>query len=708
MKVFETQHIKNVVLLGSTKSGKTTLAETMMFEGGVLSRRGSVEEGNTASDFTDLEKEKGYSIYSSLLHTVWRDTKINIIDTPGNDNFIGEILQGLRAADAAILVLNAQHGVEIGTEIIWRYLKESGLPVILVANQVDHEKANFDKLLEEAKSRFGNAVIPMQFPYNQGDGFDTIVDLLKMTTYKFGADGGKPEKVAIPDDVRNKADEWHNELVEAAAENDEDLMEKYFEQGELDEDDMRDGLRKGMSAGDVYPLFVVSSKRNMGSGRMMGFIGNVCPSAADAPPTPVVDGDPVAVDSEGSLSLFIWKNTVEAHLGDVTYFKVRSGTLASGSDLVNGRTENSERFGTIYVAEGKKKHQAEALKAGDLGIAVKLKDATTNDTFYSKGLPVGFQPIAFPTARIRVAVKAASKNDEEKMGEGLHAIAQTDPTLQVGYRPDLKQTIANAQGEMHLANVKWLMKKNNKIDIDFVKPRISYRETIQGTAKADYRHKKQTGGSGQFAEVHLRMDPYVEGAKAPSEYKVRDQQIVELDTGGVLEFNNCIVGGAIDTRFIPSVLKGIMEQMREGPLTSSPVRDIRIILYDGKMHPVDSNEMAFKLASSQAFKDAFERAKPKLLEPIMDVEVLTPSDAMGDVMTDLQNRRSIIMGMDAEGNFQKLKARVPLAELYKYSTSLRSISQGRAIHTREFAEYSLVSDNVKDQIIKEIKSTVEE
>lgn len=708
MRTFETKDIKNIVLVGSTKSGKTTLAETMMFEGGVLSRRGTVEEGNTASDYTELEKEKGYSVYSSLLHTVWRDTKINIIDTPGNDNFIGELLVGLRAADTVVMVLNAPHGVEIGTEVIWRHVRASGKPMILVANQVDHEKADYDKLLDDARARFGKAVMPMQFPYNQGTGFNSIIDLLKMTQYKFKNDGGKPEKLDIPKDVADKAAAWHNALVEAAAENDESLMEKYFEQGSLDEDELRHGLRIGMMKGTIYPLFVVSAKHNMGSGRMMGFIGNVCPTAADAPIIPTTDGREVACVAKGSNSLFIWKNTTEQHLGEVTFFKVQSGILNAGDDLQNARTGHMERFGQLYVAEGKKKHLVDKLYAGDLGLTVKLKDGRTNDTYHPKGADLAFEPIRFPAARMQTAVRALNKNDEEKMGEALHALAHNDPTLIAGYRGDLKQTIVHGQGEMHLGIVKTILDKQYKIVIEFTKPRISYRETIQGHAIASYRHKKQTGGAGQFAEVHLRIDPYAEGAAVPGEYKVRETHLVELDGGGKLEFLNCIVGGAIDARFVPSVLKGIMDNMVEGPVTGSPVRDVRVCLFDGKMHPVDSNEMAFKLAASHAFQEAFLNAKPKLLEPIMELEVLTPDDVLGEVMTDLQNRRGIILGMDTEGNFQKLKAKVPLAELYKYANSLRSISQGRAQHANEFSDYALVSDSLKDHIVKELKATLVE
>ncbi len=708
MKHFATKDIKNIVLVGSTKSGKTTLAETMMYEGGTLQRRGSIEEGNTASDYTELEKEKGYSIYASLLHTVWRDTKINMIDTPGNDNFIGELLEGLRAADTVVMVLNAAHGVEIGTEIIWRHVKASGKPVVLVANQMDHEKADYDKLLEEATALFGAAVIPMQFPYNQGPGFDSVVDLLKMTMYKFKKDGGRPDKLAIPADVHTKAAQWHNTLVEAAAENDESLMEKYFEQGALDEDELRQGIRLGMMKGAIFPLFVASAKQNMGSGRMMGFIGNVCPTAADAPVLPTTEGAEVACVSSGPASLFIWKNSTEQHLGEVTFFKVQSGVLNVGDDLQNARTGHHERFGSLFIGEGKKKHTIDHLYAGDLGITVKLKDGKVNDTYHSKGIELAFEPIQFPSASFITAIKAINVNDEEKMGEALHALTQNDPTLHAAYRGELKQTLIEGQGEMQLNMVKTVLEKQYKIPTEFVKPRISYRETIQGHSIANYRHKKQSGGAGQFAEVHLRLDPYIADHPIPVEYKARETQLIDLPWGGKLEFVNCIVGGAIDTRFVPSVLKGIMENMTEGPVTHSPVRDVRVCLFDGKMHPVDSNEMAFKIAASHAFQEAFLNARPKLLEPIMELEVLTPDDTMGDVMTDLQNRRAIILGMAAEGKFQKLLAKVPLAELYKYATSLRSITQGRGVYSQKFADYALVSESLKDAIVKDLKLTTKE
>ncbi len=708
MKHFATKDIKNVVLVGSTKSGKTSLAETMMFEGGILQRRGSVEEGNTASDYTDLEKEKGYSVYAALLHTIWRDTKINIIDTPGNDNFIGELLGGLRAADTVVMVLNAAQGVEIGTEIIWRHVKASGKPVVIVANQMDHEKADYDQLLEEATALFGSAVIPMQFPHNAGVGFDSVVDLLKMTMYKFKKDGGRPDKLAIPSDVQSQAAIWHNTLVEAAAENDETLMEKYFAQGSLDEDELRQGIRLGMMKGAIYPLFVASAKQNMGSGRMMGFIGNVCPTAADAPILHTTEGKKVACDGNGPASVFIWKNSTEQHLGEVTFFKVQSGMVQVGDDLQNSRTGNNGRFGTLYVGEGKKKHTISFMNAGDLGITVKLKDGKVNDTYRPKGSEIAFEPIHFPSSSFIAGIKAVNAVDEEKMGEALHALAQNDPTLHAAYRGELKQTLIEGQGEMQLAMVKAVLEKQFKIPTEFIKPRISYRETIQGNAIATYRHKKQSGGAGQFAEVHLRLDPYIFDNPIPAEYKSRDIHLLDLPWGGKLEFVNCIVGGAIDARFVPSVLRGIMDNMNEGPLTHSPVRDVRVCLFDGKMHPVDSNEMAFKIAASHAFQEAFLQAKPKLLEPIMELEVLTPDDTMGEVMTDLQNRRATILGMNAEGKFQKLHAKVPLAELYKYATSLRSITQGRGFYSQRFSDYALVSENLKDAIVKELKVVAKE
>lgn len=703
MKVYDTDHVRNVVLLGSTKSGKTSLAEAMMFEGGVTTRRGSVEEGNTLSDFTDIEHEKGYSIYLSLLHTEWRGHKINILDTPGNDNFAGEILAGVHAGDTAVMVLNAQHGVEIGTQVLWRYVKDTGKPVILVANQCDQEKSNYDQTVEQAKEFFGSAVVPVQFPYNQGDGFNQIVDVLKMVMYEFGPDGGKPEKKPIPDDVREKADEWHNTLVEAAAENDEELMELYFEKGELDEDEMRKGLKLGLLSGGFIPLFCMSAKHNMGAGRIMGFIDNVAPSVAEMPPRATTEGEEIVCDPNGDTSLFVFKTSVEQHLGEISYFKVRSGTVNQGDDLTNQRSGNTDRFGNLQLALGKKKVSVDKVMAGDIGVAVKIKNAKVNDTFYNDK-EVQFEPIEFPQSRIRVAVRSKSGNEDDKVAEALHAIAAEDPTLLAGYRADLKQTILQGQGELQLQNVLWTLKTRFKIEAEFGRPKISYRETVRKSAKADYRHKKQSGGSGQFGEVHILIEPYSEGMPDPSDFKVRDRQSIDLDWGGRLEFLNCIVGGAIDARFIPAVVKGIMETMSEGPLTGSRVRDIRVSLYDGKMHAVDSNEISFKIAASQAFKAAFAAANPMLLEPYYIVEVTSPDDVMGDIMTDLQNRRSIILGMEPDGKFQKIKASVPLAELYKYSTSLRSISQGRAYHSRELEGYKLVPDNVKDDVIKALQA----
>ncbi|MCB9233872.1 MAG: elongation factor G [Bacteroidia bacterium] len=706
MKTFATHQIKNIAVVGSLKSGKTTLVETMLFESKTISRRGSVEEKNTVSDFHEIEHERVNSIFSSLSHAIWRDTKINILDTPGNDNFIGEINAALRVADTCVMVLSANHGVEVGTEIIWRQVDKMHKPTLIAVNQMDHEQANFQQTLEQAQARLGSQVTVMQYPYNSGSGFDSIIDLLKMIMYKFPADGGKPQKLPIPAEEKEKADELHNILVEAAAENDESLMELYFEKGALDEDELRQGLRIGIANRQVFPVFCMSARQNMGSGRMMGFIGNVCPSPEDIPEK-TVSGESIPADSNAPLGIFVFKTSIEPHLGTVNFFKVGRGTMKTGLDLIDSRTENSERIGQLYVVNGKNKTAVEELQAGDLGATVKLKDVRTNDSLYIKGSEIKFAEIILPQSRIREAVLAQDKKDEEKLGEMLQNLKKQDPTLNAFYSAELRQMIINGQGEMHLWVAKWRLENENKIKIEFVKPRIPYRETIGGSAKADYRHKKQSGGSGQFGEVHLLVEPYSEGAPDPAEVTVRKRELYPLDSGGHLEFLNCIVGGVIDARFIPAVLKGINETMAMGPLTGSPVRDVRVALYDGKMHPVDSNEISFKIAGSQAFKTAFKAAKPKLLEPIFKVEILAPDDLTGEIMTDLQGRRAVIMGMENEGDFQKITARVPLAEMYRYSTTLRSISQGRATHTNEFIEYALVPEDVKQRLMDEFEAEAE-
>jgi elongation factor G len=690
MKVFDEKHLKNIVLLGAPKAGKTLLAEDMLFEAGIIHRRGTIEGKNTVSDYHEIEQERGNSVFATTLHTEWKDYKINIIDTPGFDDFVGEMISSVRVADTCVLVINAQHGVEVGTELIWNYVDQFQKPTIFAVNQIDHPKSNFEETLSALKNTYGAAVTQMQYPVQEGDGFNAIIDLLKMVMYKFPSDGGRPEKQEIPASEKERANELHNQLVEKAAENDEKLMEKYFEKGTLDEDEMREGLKLGMIHHDVFPVFCMSARKNMGSGRMMGFIDNVAPTPLEAKPEMTADGKEIPFDASKPAVAFVFKSHLEPNLGKLTFFKVISGEITANSELVNSQTGATERIHQLFIMDGKTRHPVEKLTAGDIGATLKLKDTYTNQTLRAKGYDVTIAPIQYPEPRIRTAVIARSKNDDEKIGEVLQRIHHEDPTLEVAYLKELKQLIISGQGELHLAVCKWFLENAYKLHIDFQSPRISYRETIRKPATSSYRHKKQSGGAGQFGEVHMKIEPYFEGMPEPTEFPVRGKEVVDLEWGGKLVFYNCIVGGVIDTRFIPSILKGVMEKMEEGPITGSYVRDVRVMVFDGKMHPVDSNDISFKIAGMMAFKDAFMKAEPQLLEPIYDVEISLPEEVMGDVMSDLQTRRSLIMGMDSNGNFQVIRARTPLAELDRYTTSLRSLSQGRASFTQRFAEFAPV------------------
>ncbi|MDH4089144.1 MAG: elongation factor G [Cyclobacteriaceae bacterium] len=700
MKIYDEKHLKNIVLLGAPKAGKTLLAEDMIFEAGIIHRRGTIEGKNTVSDFHEIEQERGNSVFASSMHTEWHDYKINIIDTPGFDDFVGEMISSVRVADTCVMVINAQHGVEVGTELIWDYIDQFQKPVIFAINQVDHPQAEFEHALSSLKNQFGNAVVQMQYPVNQGESFDAIIDLLKMVMYKFPAEGGKPEKLPIPASEQGKAENLHKELVERAAENDEKLMEKYFSKGTLDEDEMREGLKLGMIHHDIFPVFVMSAKRNMGSGRMMGFIDNVAPTPLEANPESTTDGKEITFDPTKPVVLFVFKTHIEPNLGKLSFFKVISGEVSTSSELINSQTGAVERIHQLFIMDGKTRNPVEKLVAGDIGATLKLKDTYTNQTLHAKGYDVAINPISFPEPRIRTAVVALSKKDDEKIGEVLHKIHQEDPTLHVGYDKEIKQLIISGQGELHLAVCKWYLENVYKLQVEFESPRISYRETIRKSSASTYRHKKQSGGAGQFGEVHLKVEPYVEGMAEPTEFSVRGKEVIDLEWGGKLVFYNCIVGGVIDARFIPSILKGVMEKMEEGPITGSYVRDVRVMVYDGKMHPVDSNDISFKIAGMMAFKDAFLKSEPLLLEPICDVEVMLPEDVMGEVMGDLQTRRSLIMGMDSIGNYQVIKAKTPLAELDRYSTTLRSLSQGRARFTQRFAEFAPVPFDIQQKLAK--------
>jgi len=706
---YHTKDIRNVVLLGHAGSGKTSLAEAMLFEAGALNRIGKVEDGSTVSDYTNIEQERKGSIFSALMHAKWKDSKINLLDTPGLDDFIGEVVSSLKVADTALMVVNAKNGVEVGTELLWEQVEKLETPALFAFNQMDHEKADFDATLEQARRLFGDHVIPVQYPLNPGPGFNKIIDALRMTMYVFPEGGGKPEKQPIPDSEKDRVQDMHNALVEIAAENDEELMERFFEEGTLSEEDLSYGLKMAIINRNFFPVFCCSATQNMGSGRIMGFINDICPSPADRPPAPLEDGGTLEVNPDDPVTtVFIFKTVSEPRVGNVSYFKVYAGTLKVGDELINADNRTAERFGQLFVTNGKNREPVDSFVAGDLGVTVKLKNSHTNQTLNTKGSDRKIAKIEFPEPRLQVAVDPPSKNEMEKLMKALFQIAEEDPTLIVEQSKSLKQTILHGQGQLHLDLIKYRIEKVNGVSMNFIRPRIPYRETITKMAQDSYRHKKQTGGAGQFAEVHMRIEPYYEGMPDPEGLTVRFTEIEDLPWGGKLAYYWCIVGGAIDSNFSNAIKKGVLQKMEEGPLTGSYCQDIRVCIYDGKMHPVDSNDMAFMIASSMVFKNAFQKAAPQLLEPIYEVEIYCPEESMGDIMGDLQTRRAIIQGMGTEGHYQKILAKVPLAEMYQYSSTLRSLSQGRAKFKWRFAEYSPVPHDIQQKLIAEYQAELAE
>lgn len=701
MNVYDPSRIRNVVLLGHSGSGKTTLSETMLYESGMIKRRGSIDAATTTSDYHEIEHEKKKSVFSSFMNLDWRGNKINLIDTPGTSDYIGEVIGALKVADTAIFTLNAEQGVEVGTESLWKYTQKYNIPSLFVVNKLDYAQSDFQKTVDTARERFGRSVIVVQYPYSEGEDFHAIIDVLKMTMYEFPEDGGRPDKLPIPESQKARAELLHNELVEAVAENDETLMDLYFENGELDEYQMREGLRMGLLKQQIYPLFCTSAARNMGTGRIMGFLGNVSPSPLQSNPAHTVDGEAYQPDPDGKPVMFLFKTHSESHVGDLIYFKVYGGSVKPGMDLINNTSGNSIRLASLYLTEGSERVEVDEVKTGDIGAAVKLKEGNVNDTLHEKGHDVAIEPISYPDPVIRTAIKLKNDGDEDKLGSALHQLQREDPSLIVEHSQELKQIILHGQGEEHLAVIKYELEHRFNLDIEFYKPRIPYRETITQAYRAHYKHKKQTGGAGQYAEVYMLIEPYEEGRPVPDDLNVRDVQEEELPWGGKLVFQNCIVGGVIDNRFMPAILKGIMDKMENGPMSGCRVRDIRVSIYDGSMHSVDSNEAAFKTAAIMAFKDGFMQAKPKLLEPVYEVEITVPADYMGDIMSDLSTRRGQIQGMDSEGSLQKVQALVPLEELDHYSTRLKSMTQGSATHTRKFAHYAPAPFEVQERVIKE-------
>ena len=720
MKNYSAKEIKNIVLIGAPGTGKTTLAEAMAFEGKVIDRRGSIEANNTLSDNTDIEHEYQRSIYATTLFTEFMGRKLNIIDCPGSDDFCGNLFSAFKVGDVGIMVMNAQNGWEVGDEIQSRYARILNKPIIGVINQLDGDKANFEATVEGIRASSPVKPVIVQYPVEQGAGFNAFIDVLMMKMYRFTDENGTREELDIPEDQLEYAQTLNQELSEAAAVYDDALMELYFEKGALTQDDIRSGLKLGVANREVMPIFCCSGKRDIGTKRLMEFIINVAPgptTPTTAPKFVSIEGEELVADETLPAVAFVFKSQIEQHIGEITYFRVVRGKLTEGMELVNSRTGNKEKLSQLFAVAGKNRIKVSELSAGDIGCTVKLKATRTNDTLAAAGAHVKVEPIVFPEPRYRAAVKAKEQGDEEKLGKLLNDIKYEDPTILVEYSKELKQTIIQGQGEHHLNIVKNRLAADNKLEIEYFAPKIPYRETITKVAQADYRHKKQSGGAGQFGEVHMVIEPYYEGMPEPTKYKVAGKEITvnikgkeeyDLDWGGKLQFYNSIVGGAIDARFMPAILKGIMEKMDEGPLTGSYARDIRVIIYDGKMHPVDSNEISFKLAARNAFKEAFRNAGPKIMEPIYSVEVLTPSEYMGAVMSDLQNRRAMIMGMESDKGFDRLNARVPLAELYRYSTSLSSLTSGAATYTMQFASYEQVPTDVQDKLLKAYTDTDED
>ena len=699
MKVYQTKEIRNIALIGGNRTGKTTLAETMAFHGGVIGRRGTIDDKNTISDYREIELERQQSIFSTVMYSEYAGCKINMIDCPGFDDFVGEAIGALRVADTALMVINAQNGVDVGAEIQWRWTKKMNAPVFFVVNQLDHEKANFDETLRQLKHYFGGSVMPFQYPVNAGVGFDSVIDLLQMKLLKFPVGGGKTIVEEIPADEKDKAEGMHNALIEAAAENDEKLMEKFFEEGTLTEAEMAQGLKLGVINRGTFPVICIATKNDQGVTRLMDILKSSAPAPDEMPGVKTESGKTFACKASDPPIAYVFKTAIEQHLGEVSFMKIYGGEISEAMDMVNSVSNSKERLSQLFCIAGKTREKIEKAVAGDIIATIKLKGTQTGQTLVKSGDEV-IIPTEYPEPKFRTAVRAKSNTDDEKLGAVLNEFKKTDQTFLGEQSKELKQIIISGQGEQHLNIIKWMIEKLNKIEIEFYAPKIPYRETITKSAEAMYRHKKQSGGAGQFGEVHMLIEAYYEGMPNQTKYPVRGTDTYDLPWGGKLIFNTCIVGGAIDARFMPAILKGINEKMEEGPLTGSYARDIVINIYDGKMHPVDSNEMAFKLAGRNAFREAFKNAGPKILEPIYDVEIFVPSERMGDVMTDLQGRRGVVMGMDSEGEFQKIRAKVPLAEMNKYSTTLSSITSGRASYGMKFSEYQQVPADVQNEIIK--------
>jgi len=700
MKEYPTEAIRNVAFVGHGGAGKTSFSEAALFSAGVTTRLGRTEEGNTVSDYHPDEIERKISINTSVTYCEWKNTKLNLLDTPGYTDFTGEVKCSLRVADTAVIFLKGVEGAEVGTEIVWDYTKELNNGVIFLVNKLDNENADFDNVVSGVRNRFTHDVAPIQFPVAKGVAFNSVIDLLRMKMLTFARDGkGKYTEAEIPADLKGKSDEMREQLVEQIAETDETLLNTFVEKGSLSDDEIRDGLRRGMRTRKIFPLLCSAATALQGVTSLLDFIADYCPHPAEMEtPVGVAPGSnpdnhkpvPVKCDARQQPTLFVFKTVSEPHVGELSFFKVYSGSVNAGLDLVNESNNKSERLAQIFVMNGKERKEISKLVAGDIGAVVKLKDTHTNNTLSSKSFPVILPRIPFPEPVITMAIHAKTKGDEDKIATGLHFLHEEDPTFVMKVDSELHQTVISGQGELHLGIIIKRLKAKYGVDVDMVEPKIAYRETIKGRVnEIEYKHKKQTGGRGQYGHVWIKIEP--------------------LARGGGFEFEDAVVGGVVPGRFIPAVEKGIIEALETGVVAGYKVVDIKVTLFDGSYHDVDSDEHSFKIAGRMAFKKGFKEARPVLLEPIDEIEVTVPEDYMGDVMGDISSRRGKILGMDTDGAHQIIKALVPLKELYRYSTTLRSMTQGRGIHRQKFNHYEEMPREVAEKIIAEhAKVKVEE
>ena len=694
MKDYSTENIRNIALIGHGGAGKTILGDAILYTTGAVTRIGRIEDGSTVSDYRSDEIDRQISISSAVLTTEYEGTKFNVIDTPGYTDFVGEVLSSLQVADAAVLMLKAVEGVEVGSELVWKIASSIELPSLIVVNKLDNEHADFDHVYDEARNRLGNAVALVQFPAKHGPGFQSIIDVLRMKMLTFKKDGsGKYDEEDIPAEFADRAAIEHESLIEKIAESSEDLMTLFFEQGTLTEEQLSEGLRKSVLARDIFPLFCISALQNIGVSRLLEFVSNYCPHPLVKKVVKAVRPDnggdlEFEARSQGDPVAFVFKTMSELHVGELSLFRVYNGMITPGIDLVNQKNNKSERVNQIYVVKGKERKEITQLHVGDIGAVVKLKDTHTNNTLSTKTFAVNIPPIVFPDPLITGAIKPRSKGDEDKISSGLHTLHEEDPSFSVKYDSDTHETIILGQGEIHLDVMLKRLRQRFGVEVDLTPPRIPFKETIKKKADVSYKHKKQSGGAGQYGEVYIKIEP--------------------LPRGEGYEFVDAIVGGVIGGKFIPAVDKGIQEQIHKGVIAGYPVVDVRVTLYDGSQHPVDSNEISFKIAGMQAFRKGFAEASPTILEPIYNMEVTVPDEFMGDVMGDISSHRGKIQGMDSDGRFQIIRAKVPLAEIHQYATRLRSLTQGRGLYRRAFSHYEEVPHEVMTKIIDEALAAKEE